>query len=69
MGTERTRRGSGGTAKIGRGKKNCERYRQEHRREKNKVRRLRGMIKNLKPDNNMRIKTEARIKELEKWKI
>ncbi len=68
MATERTRRGSGGTRKIGRGKKQCERYRQEHRREKNKVKRLTAMIKNLKTDNNMRITTEARIEELQKWK-
>ncbi len=68
MATDRVQRGSGGTAKIGRGKRTCERYRQEHRREKNKARRLRAMIKKLAPDNNMRKQTEARIRELEKWK-
>ncbi len=69
MATEKTRRGSGGTRKIGRAKKQGERYRQEHRKEKNKIRRLQSMIKNLKPDNNMRKQAEARIKELGKWKI
>ncbi len=66
MASERVRRGSGGTAKIGRAKKQCERYRQESRREKNKIIRLRVMIKNLKPDNNMRKQAEARIKELQR---
>ena len=64
MATERVRRGSGGTAKIGKNKNKSERYRQEHRKDKNKIRRLKAMIKNLASDNNMRIKTEMRIKEL-----
>jgi len=65
MASERVRKGSGGAAKIGGNKKACERYRSEYRKEKNKIRRLKAMIKNLAPDNNMRIKTEARIKELQ----
>lgn len=57
-------RGKSGTRKYSRNKAKCERYRVEHRKEKNKVRKLTAMIKNLAPDNNMRILTEKKIKEL-----
>ena len=50
--------------KVGRSKTRCDRYRTEHRLEKNKIRRMAAMIKNLSPDNKMRILTEKRIKEL-----
>lgn len=50
--------------KVGRSKTRCDRYRTEHRLEKNKIRRMAAMIKNLPPDNKMRILTEKRIKEL-----
>lgn len=36
---EQIRRGSGGTRKYGRSMAKCKRYREEHRREKNKRRR------------------------------
>ena len=57
---------SGGTRKIGRNKAKCGRYRNEHRKEKNKIVRLKAMIKNLAPDNGMRKQAEVRIKELER---
>ena len=50
--------------KVGRSKTRCDRYRIEHRLEKNKIRRMVAMIRNLSPDNKMRILTEKRIKEL-----
>lgn len=50
--------------KIGRNKETCARYRTEHRLEKNKIRRMTAMIKNLSPNNKMRILSEKRIKEL-----
>ena len=40
MATARKRQGSRGCRKIGRAKDKCQRYRQEHRREKNKIRKL-----------------------------
>jgi len=50
--------------KVGRNKETCARYRAEHRLEKNKRRRMTAMIKNLSPNNKMRILSEKRIKEL-----
>jgi hypothetical protein len=38
--------GHGGTRKYGRNKVKCERYRREHRREKNKLRRLQKAFRN-----------------------
>lgn len=61
-----TRRGGGGTRKYNRNKTKCERYRREHRREKNKMIRLEAMIRNLSPKNNMRRQAEGRIEELQK---
>lgn len=52
--------------KLGRAKDKCGRYRGEHRREKNKIIRLKAMIKNLSPENKMRIQMEKRIEELTK---
>jgi len=52
------------SSKVGRSKATCERYRNEHRREKNKIRKLKKMIKNLSPQNRMRIKTEFQIQGL-----
>lgn len=57
-------KGKSGTRKYGRNKIKCERYRKEHRYEKNKIRKLSAMIKNLSPENNMRKQTEKRIEEL-----
>ena len=58
--------GKSGSKTHGRNKVKCERYRQEHRREKNKATRLKAMIKDLSPGNNMRKLTQKRIKELER---
>lgn len=58
--------GKSGARKHGRNKDKCERYRREHRKEKNKAIRLKAMIKNLSPKNRMRIQTEKRIEELAK---
>ena len=57
--------GSGGTKKIGRNKIKCQAYKNEHRREKNKIRKWKKMIRHL-PDNNMRKELEKRIKKFEK---
>lgn len=59
------RRRGGGTRKYGKNKVKCERYRREHRGEKNKMVRLKAMIKNLRPENNMRKQAEARIEKLQ----
>jgi len=46
--------------------KKYERYRREHRWEKNKITRLKAMIKRLAPENKMRVQMEKRIEELTK---
>ena len=61
---ERISKGKSGTRKYGRNKVKCERYRREHRYEKNKIKKLTAMIKNLSPENNMRKQIENRIEEL-----
>lgn len=53
-----------GARKFNRNKNKCERYQREHRRERNKIVRLKAMIKNLSPENKMRIQMEKRIEEL-----
>ena len=57
--------GSGGTKKIGRNKIKCAKYAQDDRREKNKVRRWKKIIKNLLPNNPTRKDLEAKIKSIE----
>ena len=59
------KKGKSGTRKYERNKIKCARYRNEHCRERNKIVRLKAMIKRLSKDNNMRILTQKRIKELE----
>lgn len=56
---------SGGTRKHSRNKENCQRYKEANRREENKIRKWKKLIKNLSPGNNMRIQLEKRIKEVE----
>ena len=58
------RKSSGGARKHGRNKLTCARYRLEHRREKNKIRKWQKLIRNLEPDNNMRRELESRIKSV-----
>jgi len=57
--------GSGGTKKHSRNKIKCQKYQNEHHREKNKIRKWQKIIKKLPPDNNMRKELEIRIKKVE----
>ena len=57
--------GSGGTKKIGRNKIKCQQYKNENRREKNKIRRWKKMIKHLPDNNEMAIELKNKIKKLE----
>ena len=57
--------GSGGTKKIGRNKVKCQQYKNENRREKNKIRRWKKMIKHLPDNNEMAIELKNKIKKLE----
>ncbi len=58
------RKKSGGTRKHGRNKLTCAKYKLEHRREKNKIRKWQRLIRKLEPDNNMRRELESRIKSI-----
>jgi len=55
---------SGGGRKFGRSKKKCQRYQDENRKEKNKIKKWEKLIKKLSPDNRMRKQLEIRIKEV-----
>ena len=55
----------GGARKIGRNKEKCQRYRGQNRREENKIRKWKKLIKNLSPDNDTRIQLKKRVKEVE----
>ena len=57
---------SGGTKKIGRNKVKCQEYKIDNRREKNKIRKWKKMIKHLLPNNNTRKELELKIKKVEK---
>ena len=57
--------GSGGARKIHRNKITCQKYAQEHHREKNKIRKWKKMIKHLSPNSNTRKELEARIRKVE----
>jgi len=65
MTTTSGRIGSGGTKKIGRNKIKCQKYKNEHRREKNKIRKWKKIIKKLLPNNPARTELELKIKKLE----
>lgn len=60
-----TKLGSGGTKKIHRNKIKCQLYLNEHRREKNKIRKWKKMIKRLPDNNEMAIELKNRIRKLE----
>jgi len=60
------RKTSEGAKKHGRNKEKCQRYQGQNRREKNKIRKWKKLIKNLSPDNDTRIQLEKRIKEVER---
>ncbi len=55
----------GGTRKISRNKEGCVKYKQGHRREKNKIKKYRKMIKKLPDNNETCIELKNKIKELE----
>lgn len=56
---------SGGTKKIGRNKDKCAKYKIEHRREKNKIKKYKKMIKKLLDNNETCIYLKNKIKKLE----
>jgi len=56
---------SSGTKKIGRNKDKCVKYKQDHRKEKNKIRRYKKMIKKLPDNNETCIDLKNKIKKLE----
>ena len=56
---------SGGTKKIGRNKDKCIKYKTGHRREKNKIRKYKKMIKKLPDNNETCIDLKNKIKILE----
>jgi len=56
---------SGGTRKIGRNKEGCAEYRQGHRREKNKIRKYKKMLKKLQDNSDSAIDLKNKIKRLE----
>lgn len=60
------RKTSGGAKKHGRNKEKCQKYKEANRREENKIRKWKKLIKNLSPDNSMRRQLEKRIKEVER---
>jgi len=55
----------GGARKIGRNKEGCVEYRQGHRREKNKIRKYKKMLKKLLDNNETAIFLKSKIKKLE----
>jgi len=59
------RKTSGGAKKHGRNKEKCQKYQGQNRREENKIRKWKKLIKKLSPDNSMRRQLEKRIKEVE----
>lgn len=63
MATPRRGRGRNGTKKYGRNKVKCEIYRREHRREKNKIRKLSKLLKR-HPNNLQILKTINKLKTL-----
>jgi len=59
----------GGARKYGRNKDKCQKYKTGHRKEENKIRKWKKLIKKLSPGNDMRIQLKKRIKEVEDEKI
>jgi hypothetical protein len=56
---------SGGAKKIGRNKDKCAKYKQGHRREKNKIRKWKKMLKGLLDNNETAIDLKNKIRKLE----
>ena len=57
---------SGGTSKIGRNKDKCAKYALTHRKEKNKIRKWKKMIKKLPANNETCIELKNKIRALER---
>jgi hypothetical protein len=56
---------SGGGRKIGRNKEKCAKYKQGHRKEKNKIKKYKKMLKKLQDNSGTAIQLKNRIKILE----
>ena len=56
---------SSGTRKIGRNKNKCAEYKQEHRREKNKIRKWKKLLKGLLNNDETAIELKNKIRKLE----
>ena len=61
----KTKAGAGGAKKHGRNKDKCQKYIAGQRREKNKIRKWKKLIKKLKPENSMRRELKRKIEEYE----
>ena len=55
----------GGGRKIGRNKEKCVKYKQEHKREKNKIRKWKKMLRKLQDNSNVAVDIKNKIKSLE----
>ncbi len=55
----------GGARKIGRNKETCAKYRLEHHREKNKIKKYKKMLRKLQDNSDIAIDLKNKIKELE----
>ena len=59
----------GGARKIGRNKESCAKYRQNNRREKNKIRKWKKMLRKLQDNSDTAIDLKNKIKGLEEKMI
>lgn len=57
---------SGGSRKIGRNREKCAKYTLAHRRELNKIRKWKKMIRKLPDNNETCIELKNKVRELEK---
>ena len=57
---------SGGSRKIGRNKDKCAKYTLAHKREHNKIRKYRKMLKKLQDNSQTAVDLKNKIRELEK---
>ncbi len=55
----------GGARKIGRGKEKCAKYRLQHHREKNKIKKYKKMLRKLQDNSDIAIDLKNKIKGLE----
>ena len=59
------KKSSGGARKIGRNKETCDKYKKNNRREKNKIKKYKKMLKKLLDNNETAIDLKNKIKKLE----